>query len=174
MEIKRERQVVRRGGSGKWLVSIVLLICELLVNGIPPSAVPANIQTVSVLLTGTAACELPSIYFVRKFGVVLQTVNENLSDFLTRQRQYMASAFYWRKFSTVDRFPKFSYWFDGERQAWSGNCVIMYVCLRWDIRKICGVYSRNSKVYFVPWIYFRVWFISHKSIWYYFYNYSAY
>ena len=94
--------------------------------------------------------------------------------FSTRQRRDMASAVYWRNFSTEDRFPKSSYCFDGERQAWSGNCVIMYVCWRWDISKMCGVYSRNSKFYFVPWIYFRVWFISHKSIWYYFWNYSAY
>ena len=43
MEIKRERQVGKRGGSEKWPVRIVLLICELLFNGTPPSAVPANI-----------------------------------------------------------------------------------------------------------------------------------
>ena len=44
MEIKRERQVGRRGGSGKWTVCIVLFICELLLNGRPPSSVPANIH----------------------------------------------------------------------------------------------------------------------------------
>ena len=44
MEINRDRQVGRRGGSGKWPVRIFLLICELLVNGTPPSAVPTNIQ----------------------------------------------------------------------------------------------------------------------------------
>ena len=60
MDIKRERQVGRRGGSGKWMVPIIILICELLVSGTPPSAIAANIQTVSTALTGTAACELPS------------------------------------------------------------------------------------------------------------------
>ena len=55
MDIKRERQVGRCGGSGKWTVPIIILICELLVNGTPPSAITANIQTVSTALTGTAA-----------------------------------------------------------------------------------------------------------------------
>ena len=71
----------RRGGSGKWPVCIVLFIFDILVNGTPPSTVPANIQTVYTEFTGTAACELPSVDFVRKFRVVLQTVNENLSGF---------------------------------------------------------------------------------------------
>ena len=66
MEINRERQVGRRGGSGKWTLHIFLLICETLVNGKPLSAVPTNIQTVSAALTGTAACELPYVEFVRK------------------------------------------------------------------------------------------------------------
>ena len=81
LDINRERQVGRRGGSGKWKVCIVLLICELLVNGTPPSAVPANIQKFSAALNGTAACELPSVDFVCKWRVVLHTVNETFSDF---------------------------------------------------------------------------------------------
>ena len=43
MEIKIERQVGRSGGSGKWTVRIVILICEILVNGTPSSAAPTNI-----------------------------------------------------------------------------------------------------------------------------------
>ena len=81
LDIKRERQVGRRGGFGKWPVFIFLLICELLVNGTPPSDIPSNTQTVSMALTGTSACELPYVDFVCKCQVVLQTVNENLSDF---------------------------------------------------------------------------------------------
>ena len=82
LDIKRESQVGRHGGSGKWPVRIVLLICEILVNGKPSSAVPANIQTVSVEFTGTAACEIPSVEFVSKCQVVLQIVNETLSAFI--------------------------------------------------------------------------------------------
>ena len=70
----------RRGVSGKWSVRIVLLICELLFNGTPQSAVPSKIQTVSAALNGTAACELPYVDFFCKLRVVLQTVNETLSD----------------------------------------------------------------------------------------------
>ena len=81
LDIKRQRQVGRRGGSGKWTVCIVTLICELLVNGTPPSAVPTKILPVSTALTSTAACELPYVDFVRKFQVVLQNVNETLSAF---------------------------------------------------------------------------------------------
>ena len=36
LDIKRERQAGRRGGSGKWTVSFVPLICENVVNGTPP------------------------------------------------------------------------------------------------------------------------------------------
>ena len=71
LKIKRERQVGRRGFYGKWTVCIVLLMCEILVNGTPQSAVPANIQTVSAALIGNAACELPYVEFVLKFQVVL-------------------------------------------------------------------------------------------------------
>ena len=79
LEIKRQRSVGRRGGSGKWPVHVVLLICELLVNGTPPSAIPANIQTTSAAFTGAEATELPSINFVRQCRTVLQNLNETLS-----------------------------------------------------------------------------------------------
>lgn len=81
LEIKRERKVGRRGGAKKWPVHIVLLICELLVNGTPPSAVPANIQTTCAAFTGVEANELPTENFVRECRVVLQNVNETLSAF---------------------------------------------------------------------------------------------
>jgi hypothetical protein len=81
IEIKRERPVGRAGGAKKWLVHIVLLICELLVNGTHPSAVPANIQTTCATFTGVEATELPTVNFVRECQVVLQNVNKSLSAF---------------------------------------------------------------------------------------------
>ena len=56
LEIKRERAVGRKGGSGKWPIPIriVLLICELLVNDVPPSVIPNNMQVVSETVTGQA------------------------------------------------------------------------------------------------------------------------
>ena len=74
MDIKRERQVGRRGSSGKRPVCIVLLIYELLVNGTPSSSISTNTQTVYAVLNGTADCELPSVDFFRKFRVILQYV----------------------------------------------------------------------------------------------------
>ena len=79
LEIKRQRSVGRHGGSRKWPVHVVLLICELLVGGTPPSAIPANIQTMSAAFTGAEATELPSINFVRQCRTVLQNINETLS-----------------------------------------------------------------------------------------------
>lgn len=79
LEIKKQRSVGRRGGSKRWPVHIVLLICELLVNGTPPSAVPANIQTMSAAMSGAEASELPSVNFVRQCRTVLQNLNETLS-----------------------------------------------------------------------------------------------
>ena len=65
LEIKSEQPVERQGGSSKWPVHILLLICELLVNGTPLSSVPANIQTMSVAMKVQEVTELPYIKFVR-------------------------------------------------------------------------------------------------------------
>ena len=78
VQIKRERPIGRRGGSGRWPVHVVLLICELLVNGTPPSAVPKNIQTCHAAFRGAEATELPSINFVRETRTVLKIINEVL------------------------------------------------------------------------------------------------
>ena len=50
LDIKRERTMGWHGGSSKWPVHIVLLICEFHVNGAPPSAVADNIQTISATM----------------------------------------------------------------------------------------------------------------------------
>ena len=60
IEIKKERPVGRPGGSKRWTVHIVLLICEMFVNGTHLTAVPANIQSFCALFTGVEATELPS------------------------------------------------------------------------------------------------------------------
>ena len=53
----------------------MLLICNLLVNGTPPSAVPDNIQMMSAAMTGQEVTELPCINFVRQCRVVVQDLN---------------------------------------------------------------------------------------------------
>ena len=81
IEIKKERPIGRRGGAKRWPVHIVLLICELLVNGTHPSAVPANIQSTCAAFTGVETKELPSTNFVQECRTVLQNLNETLSAF---------------------------------------------------------------------------------------------
>ena len=66
MQIKKEKIIGRRGGASRWPVHIVLLICEMLVNGTPPTAVPANLQSTQAAFTGVKARELPSVNFVRQ------------------------------------------------------------------------------------------------------------
>ena len=79
LQIKRERPLGRRGGSSKWPAHVVLLICEQLVNGTPPSAIPANIQSMCAALTGASARELPTVSFVRSCRTVVQIMNETLA-----------------------------------------------------------------------------------------------
>jgi hypothetical protein len=79
LEIKRERLCGRQGGAGKWSVGVVLLICELLVNGTPPSAVPAILQSTSAHIIGSEVEELPSVNFVQECCVVVQNLNEMLA-----------------------------------------------------------------------------------------------
>ena len=74
-EIKKEETVGRKGGAKRWPVHVVMLICEMLVNGTPPSAVPANIQSLCAILNGAEAEELPSIDFVRKCRTVVENLN---------------------------------------------------------------------------------------------------
>ena len=81
IEIKKKRPVGRGGGGKRWPVHIVLLICEMLVNGTHPTAVRENIQTSCAAFTGVEAKELPSVNFVRECRTVLQNLNETLSAF---------------------------------------------------------------------------------------------
>jgi hypothetical protein len=81
LEIKRERAVGCCGGSGKWPVSIVLLICELLVNGTPPTAVQNNMKSFSARLHGQEDSQMPSVNFIRQCRVVLQNLNEMLAAY---------------------------------------------------------------------------------------------
>ena len=65
--------------SLQWLVHIVMLMCELLVNATPTSAIPANIQKMSATLSGCEVNELPSLDYVRKCCVVVQYLNNMLA-----------------------------------------------------------------------------------------------
>ena len=53
-----------------------MLICELLVNGNPPSAFPDKIQTSYAAITGSEVYELPSLDFVRQWRVVVNDLKD--------------------------------------------------------------------------------------------------
>ena len=67
----------RRGRSRRWPVWVVQLICELIVNSTPPSAVPANIRSVYETLYGKPLAELPpSVSYVRSCRVIVEVIGE--------------------------------------------------------------------------------------------------
>ena len=68
-----------RGGSRRWPTWVVLMICELLVNGTAPSAIPSNIQTLYETLYQEKPQELPSVWFVRRCRVVVEVMCETLA-----------------------------------------------------------------------------------------------
>ena len=80
LEIKRERQVGRRGGGAKWPLRIVLLICELLVAGAPPSSVPDIIAS-NAAYYGAEVHDKVSVRYVQQCRVVVQNLNELLAAY---------------------------------------------------------------------------------------------
>jgi len=74
-EIKREKTIGRRGSAGRWPVHVVLLICELLTVGNPPSAIPPTMQVTHAAFRGCELKELPTVDFVRKCRTVLENLN---------------------------------------------------------------------------------------------------
>ena len=62
--LRRKRNVGKKGGGSQWESWVVLLICELLIIGIPPRAIPRSIYTLYETLTGVEPTELPSVSFI--------------------------------------------------------------------------------------------------------------
>jgi hypothetical protein len=55
------------------------LICELLVNGTSPAAIPSNIHTMYKTFYGEKPDALPSVNFVRGCCVVVQVIGETVT-----------------------------------------------------------------------------------------------
>ena len=83
-EMKKEWEDVaaskRRGGSRRWPVWVVQLICELLVNGTPPVTVRDNIETLYWTLYNKAPQELPSISFIRDCRTKVEVIGETITS----------------------------------------------------------------------------------------------
>ena len=80
-QIKKERVLGRRGGSQRWPLHVIMLVCELICDGVPPARVAATMQTTSAFFTGEEAEELPSISTIRECRAVIQTLNDLLAAY---------------------------------------------------------------------------------------------
>ncbi len=74
-----EEAAHKQGGARRWPIWVVQLICELLVNGTAPSAIPSNIQTMYETLYGETPADLPSVNFVRQCRVVVEVIGETVT-----------------------------------------------------------------------------------------------
>ena len=78
-EWSSEAAARQRGGSRRWPVWVVQLICELLVNGTPPASIPGNIQIMYETLFGEPTNDLPSVSFVRSCRTVVEVLGETIT-----------------------------------------------------------------------------------------------
>jgi hypothetical protein len=70
LNLKREFKVGHQGGL-IWLLWVLEVCCELLVNGSPPSAIPASIGILISVLYGKEPKKLLSLNFVRQCQVII-------------------------------------------------------------------------------------------------------
>ena len=68
--------VMVRGGSTEGLHGIFQLICEQLVTGTPPNAIPPTIQTFCETILCEKPKELPSVSFVRECCGIIEVIGE--------------------------------------------------------------------------------------------------
>ena len=69
----------KQGGGRMWPVWVVQLICELLVNGTPPTAIPGNIRIMYETLYGEEPDDEPSVNFVRECRPIVEVIGETIT-----------------------------------------------------------------------------------------------
>ena len=73
---------VRSGKSNEWLLWILQLVLEMLVNGTPPSAIPKNIASQAALSTPEVIVhDLPGEGYIRRCRTILRIVGETLTSY---------------------------------------------------------------------------------------------
>lgn len=55
------------------------IICELLIHGTPPSAIPMNIRTIYTTLYNEQPDEIPSINYVRQCRIVIEVIGKMMA-----------------------------------------------------------------------------------------------
>lgn len=77
--LQYEKRVGRGGCSKVWPLWVTEAICDLLVHGTPPSAIPSNIATLYATFTCEEPEELPSVNYVRQCRVLIQIIGETIT-----------------------------------------------------------------------------------------------
>ena len=78
-EFKRCKVIGMRGGGSAWDKFAVQMVCELLVPGVSPNAIPGTILTMYETLYDIDPGEVPGATFAREFRDVIRIVCETLS-----------------------------------------------------------------------------------------------
>jgi len=73
-----EEAARNHGGGRQWPPWVVQLICELLITGTPPSAIPQIIQTFCETLLQEKPKELPSVNFVEECRVIMEVIGKTI------------------------------------------------------------------------------------------------
>jgi hypothetical protein len=76
--LKLEVKIGCRGGA-RWPLWVTKVCCELLVNGLPPSAIPSSIGTLFTTLYGKEPKRIPSLNFICQCWVLVQIVSETIT-----------------------------------------------------------------------------------------------
>ncbi len=76
--LTREFKVGRRGGA-HWPLWVTKVCCELLVNGLPPSAIPSSIMTLFAALYNEEPKKITLLNYVRQCWVLVQIISETIT-----------------------------------------------------------------------------------------------
>ena len=78
-DLKRKWAVRKKGGASQWESWVVLLVYELIIISIPPTAIPISIYTLYETLTGVDHTVVPYVSFIRRCRTVVKVVGETIA-----------------------------------------------------------------------------------------------
>lgn len=129
MARNKMREKKGMGGHWVWPTHIVTLICELVVNGTPPSAISVNIQTMVMPIKGSGVEELPSINFPSMpSGSTNTQYNTNRFSFM--QGGDVGKDFHTWHYTSASCLPESCNW---GKETWKNmynHCIILYLSRR--------------------------------------------
>jgi hypothetical protein len=107
-----EEAAARVGGQRCLPTWVVQIICEMLVNGTSPSAVPSAMQTMNEMLTGDVPKEFPSVSFVRSCTVVVEGIGETIAAMKLADASSWSQLWTWNN-KAANTVHGIGCWFDG-------------------------------------------------------------